>query len=197
MNDLTKNPAETAPAAQEKLTDIEGLKKQLEEEKAKSEKLLYNWQRSEADFSNYKKIHTQEQSEAIRFASSGFVLNLLPVLDDFERALSLTPKNITRIEWWQGLKMVYQKFLTTLQNLGLKEIKALGEGFNPGLHQAAGYSEGEEGKVIEVLQKGYLFQDKVLRAAIVTVGNGAAVAADKKQEETLEIIENKSSDITE
>jgi len=170
------NPDET-PSAVEKdedvmagLEDVESLKKALAEEKAKAEDYLANWQRAQADFINYKRRVEQERNEATKFANAMLVLNLLPVLDDLERALENVSTKLAGLTWVEGIRLIYRKLQAVLQGHGLIEIKALGQPFDPNLHEAVLYGEGEEGMVIEELQKGYMLHDRVLRPTMVKVG---------------------------
>ena len=160
--------------------DIESLRKALEEEKARAEKYLANWQRAEADFINYKKRGEQEREEAVKLANAVLNLNLLPVLDDFERAFDSLPARLAELTWADGIKLIYRKLRATLEAQGLSEIKAVGEAFDPAVHEAVTQAEGEEGKVIEEVQRGYRLGDRVIRPALVVVGKGKE---EKREEE--------------
>jgi len=152
--------------------DVESLKKALSEEKAKVESYLANWKRAQADFMNFKRRAEQERSETIQFANSALILNLLPVLDDLERALENISGKLAGLTWVDGIVLIYRKLKAILEGHGLTEIKALGEPFDPVLHEAVLYGEGEEGRVIQELQKGYKLRDRVLRPTLVKVGKG-------------------------
>lgn len=152
--------------------DIEALKQVLAEERGKSENYLANWQRTQADFINYKKRTEQEKTEMVEFASSTLILNLLSALDDLDRALSSVPPELMESSWTEGIKLIYNKFKATLEAQGLTEIEAKGEPFDPHLHEAVMGQEGEDGIVIEEIQKGYKFRDRVIRPSMVVVGKG-------------------------
>lgn len=178
MNNEEKNmnPDET-PSAVEKdedvvaeLEDVESLKNALAQEKAKGEDYLANWQRAQADFVNYKRRVEQERNETTKFANAMLVLNLLPVLDDLERALENVSTKLAGFTWVEGIRLIYRKLQAVLEGHGLTEIKALGQPFDPNLHEAVLYGEGEEGIVIEELQKGYKLHERVLRPTMVKVG---------------------------
>ena len=158
----------------------ESLEPALSEEKKKAEEYLANWQRAQADFTNYKRRTAQERQEFNSFANANIIRGLLPVLDDLERALNAIPPEFANHDWAEGVRMVERKFKTILEGQGVKQIKALGETFDPGLHEALRQDKGEEGIVIEELQKGYMLHDKLLRPARVAVGNGEG---DIKEEE--------------
>jgi molecular chaperone GrpE len=163
---------EVVEAGIEQAEDIEALQQALAGEKEKAEKYLANWQRSQADFDNYKKRSEQEIGEVIEFAISALISNLLPVMDDLERALASVPTELEESNWTEGIKLIYNKFKATLEGQGLTEIEAKGEPFDPRLHEAVMQREGEEGMVIEEAQKGYKFRGKVIRPSLVIVGRG-------------------------
>ncbi len=168
------NEGLTSKAEQEEAVteDIEALKQALAEEKEKAEGYLANWQRAQADFINYKRRSEQEKEEIAKFANATLMLNLLPILDDLERAFISIPPHLTRLTWVDGIRLIERKLQASLEVQGLSPIKALGEPFDPKLHEAAMHGKGKEGIVIEELQKGYKFQDRVIRPAMVVVGNG-------------------------
>lgn len=156
----------------EQAQNIETLQQALAEEKEKTEKYLANWQRCQADFVNYKQRAEQEKGEIIEFANSTLICNLLPIMDDLERAFASVPADLEESNWTEGIKLIYNKFRTTLEAQGLTEIEARGEPFDPSLHEAVMQQDGKEGMVIEELQKGYKFKEKVIRPSLVTVGKG-------------------------
>lgn len=144
----------------------------LEEEKSKAAKYLGNWQRAEADFENYKKRVEQEKSDTIKYANAALVLNLLPVLDDLDRAFKSLPDKLSHSSWTEGIRMIHRKLQATLEAQGVSPIKALGETFDPAIHEAVAQGVGEEGKIIDEAQKGYTLHGRVIRPAYVVVGKG-------------------------
>lgn len=162
--------------------DVASLEKAFAEEKEKAESYLANWQRAQADFINFKRRIEQERNETVRFANATLMLTMLPVLDDLERALENVSEKLSGLTWVDGIALIYRKLQAILEGHGLSEIKALGEPFDPNLHEAVLYGEGEEGKVIEELQKGYKLHDRVLRPTMVKVGK--AKEESKGKEET-------------
>ncbi len=175
--------------------DVESLKKALAEEEAKAEGYLANWQRAQADFLNFKKRAEQERSETVKFGNAMLILSLLPVLDDLERALcsvatewqrgdpSVVSGETTLQSLVDGINFIYRKFKTILEEHGVSEIKALGEPFDPHLHESMLLGEGEEGKVVEEIQKGYILHDRVLRPTKVKVGKGKEEISDREPQE--------------
>jgi molecular chaperone GrpE len=122
-----------------------------------------------ADFENFKKRSVKEH-EMLREASTASTLaKLLPIVDEFGIAVSHKSQDK---EFQQGMEMIHAKLLGLLKEEGVEEMKALGESFDPYKHEAVRQAEGEEGKVLEVVQKGYMFKGKVLRHAKVVVGKG-------------------------
>lgn len=184
--DQGREPVEASPASGsvESAEDIEALKKAVAEVKAEAASNLAGWQRAQADFINYKRRTEQERAEATKFANAMLILNLLPVLDDLERALDNTPTQLAGLSWVEGIRLIYRKFRSVLEAQGLAEIKAVGEAFDPALHEAVLYEEGEEGKVIGELQRGYRLHDRVLRPSLVRVGKGKGTKEDSEQTST-------------
>lgn len=152
--------------------DVEAQATTLEEERTKAESYLANWQRAQADLINYKRRSEQEKEEITKFANSLLMLSLLPVLDDLERALSAIPPKQAEASWVDGIRLIERKLRLNLEAQGLTEIKAVGEVFDPKLHEAMMQGKGEEGVVISELEKGYKFHDRVIRPAKVVVGSG-------------------------
>ena len=155
------------------IEDAENLKQALSEAQQKAEEYLANWQRTQADFINYKRRTEQERQDFSRFANANLILSLLPVLDDLDRALNSAPTKSGKHGWLEGVKLVDRKLRTTLEAQGLTPIKALGEPFDPNFHEALRQDKGKEGIIVEEFQKGYMMHDKLLRASKVVVGNGS------------------------
>lgn len=152
--------------------DVAALKKELAELKARVEANLAGWQRAQADFVNYKRRTEEEREETIKLANASLVLSLLPILDDFERAVTSCPQELSGLAWVEGIRLIERKLRASLEAQGLSPIPALGEPFDPRLHEAIRQAPGKEGIVLEEVQKGYKFGDRVLRPTQVVVGNG-------------------------
>ena len=163
--------------------DVAVIRQALAEEKAKAENYLANWQRAQADFINYRRRSEQEKEEIIRFANSALVLNLLPVLDDLERAFAAVPPNLAELGWLDGIRLIERKLRASLEAQGISPIQALGEPFDPRFHEAVRQDKGKDGIVIEEMQKGYQFHDKVIRPSKVVVGNGEGEDEDEDEDE--------------
>jgi molecular chaperone GrpE len=152
--------------------DTEELKKALDEEKSKCELNLERWQRAQADFVNYKRYAEKEKLDNCKFANTNLLLNILPVVDDFERALAAIPHSETKHKWAEGLKLIYNKFQDVLKKQGVEPVNALGEEFDPRFMDAITCGKGKKDIVLMELEKGYKLYDKVIRPAKVVVGNG-------------------------
>ena len=152
--------------------DVEVLKQSLLEEKTKADEYLANWQRSQADFINYKRRSEKEKEELGEYSRAAIVQCILPILDDFERAISAVPDEAVDASWVEGVRMIEKKLRTILESEGLSCIEAIGEPFDPYQHEAVRQDSGDEGIVLDEVQKGYKFNDKVIRASQVVVGNG-------------------------
>jgi len=152
--------------------DVDVLKQSLMEERNKAEDYLANWQRAQADFINYKRRSEKEKDELGEYSRAAIVQCVLPILDDFERAISVVPDQSVDSNWVEGIRMIERKLRTILESEGLSCIEAIGEPFDPYQHEAVRQQQGEEGVVVDEVQKGYKFNDKVIRASQVVVGNG-------------------------
>lgn len=148
---------------------------------AKNEKLLKELQdanekclRMAAELQNYKRRKEEETSNLIKYANEDLVKSLLPILDNFERAIKLDDNDLSDevSKFLSGFKMIYTSFVNILNDIDVKEIEADGLEFDPNFHQAV-LTEKDENKpsnvILEVLQKGYTYKDKVIRPAMVKV----------------------------
>ena len=126
-----------------------------------------------SEYDNYRKRTANEKVELIKTAAEGTILALLPILDDFERALPTMEQSEDKTHY-EGVMLIYNKLKRTLEQKGLEEIKAVGEPFNTDEHEALTQipapSEDMKDKVIDVVQKGYKLNGKVIRYARVVVG---------------------------
>ncbi|QCX34757.1 nucleotide exchange factor GrpE [Caloramator sp. E03] len=149
---------------------LELLKKYEAKEKEAND-YLDMLRRNMADFDNYRKRTNKEKESMYDDGIIDAVKNLLPVLDNLERALEYNNESESLIE---GIKMIVKLFKDTIAKMNIQEINALGEKFNPEYHNAVMHVEDEnygENEVVEVLQKGYKYKDKILRYSMVKVAN--------------------------
>ena len=155
--------------------NIEVLLKALAEEKAKAEANLAGWQRAQADFVNYKRFVEQEKLETSKYANASLLMNILPILDDLERALANVPHGEHKKAWVEGFKLIDHKFKDTLGKIGLSGIKSVGEEFDCRTMDAMTCAPGKKDIVLQELEKGYKLQDRIIRPAKVIVGSGEEV----------------------
>jgi molecular chaperone GrpE len=152
---------------------IEALERELADVTAKSEEHLYNWQRSAADFSNYKRRTDEERSQLGQFSNAILIGKLLAVLDDFDRALESVPPE-AHDAWIEGVKLVERKLRGVLESEGVSPIEAVGQAFDPNLHEAVAHEETSahpDNEVIGEVQRGYRLHDRVIRPSLVRVAN--------------------------
>ena len=151
------------------------LKKKIDE----SEQAARDWQekyiRLSAEFDNYRKRTLKEKADLILMANANLLKDILPVVDDFERGIDHIDKSNDLEALKQGIHLIYTKFSEFLKQKGIKEIEALGQPFNLDYHEAMtkipAPAEKDKGKVIDVIEKGYLLNDEVIRYAKVVVGD--------------------------
>lgn len=150
----------------------ENLEEALEEANKNIADIKDKYLRTLAEFDNYKKRTLKEKAELILNGSEKTVSAILPVLDDFERALKDKSENPDAIR--EGVKMIFNKFEKVLESLGVKKIDTDGKDFDTDFHEAVamvpGLGDDKKGKVIDCVQTGYTINDKVLRHAKVAVG---------------------------
>ena len=151
----------------------------LVDDKKKAEDYLAKWQRTQADFINLKRRNEQEKGEIFKIANAELALSILPVLDDLTRALEHINGPTVEDSWVEGIRLIERKLKASLESQGVREIKALGEKFDPNLHEAAMHNKGPEGMVIQEIQKGYMLHDRVIRPSMVLVGNGETGPGDE------------------
>ena len=153
---------------------IEQLERELEETRGQSEQNLRNWQRSAADFANYRRRVEDERGEMAQLSKTILIGKLLTVLDDFDRALENIPEELAALSWVEGIRLVERKLRYVLESEGLSPIEALGTQFDPNVHEAVLHEETAEhpdNEVIGELQRGYRLGDRVIRPTLVKVAN--------------------------
>lgn len=161
---------EGMPEVNEQLTaEMEALKSQLAEMKTKVAESQDGWQRSLADFQNYKR-RVDRDNEMLRVSMKGeLIKKVLPVLDDLERAMQNRPADNS---WANGIELIIRKYQNILDSEGVKRIDAKGAAFDPTFHEAISHepsTEVESGYVIDVVQNGYMIGERVIRPALVRV----------------------------
>jgi len=149
---------------------IDSVKEIGECEKARDE-YLAGWQREKADFINYKKEESKRVGELVDFLKMQWVLELLKIVDNFDRAIKHKPDGAESLNWAKGVEMIDTQLKEFLKAEGVEEIKATGEKFNPEIHEAIEEQEnsGESGEIVQVLEKGYTLNGKLIRPTKVKI----------------------------
>lgn len=163
-NEVTEDQEET-PQVEENTVDP------LEAAEAKANEYLDRWQRLMAEFDNYRKRSEKEKADSYDYAVSNTMAEFLPVIDNFERALKVESSDKAL---FTGVEMIYKQMIGLFEKLHVTPIDAVGKTFDPNLHNAIMHIDDEslgENIVVEELQKGYLFKEKVIRHSLVKVAN--------------------------
>ncbi len=176
VNAESKEEAEEKPENdQESTREEDELKKVEAKLKETEEKLEYmenRYLRLQADFENYKRRKQKDFEAAMKYRAQDLITDILPILDNFERALKFKPEHEETKSHMQGMEMIYKSLVEALKKEGVKEIEAVGKEFDPHFHQAV-MQANEEGYgsniVVEEFQKGYLLKDRIIRPAMVKV----------------------------
>jgi molecular chaperone GrpE len=160
--------AEREEGAEEPLSAEE----KLAEAESRAAEYLDGWQRARAEFANARKRLERQRSEAYLNAAIAHAQKMLPILDDFERATENVPDSVAEGGWFEGIVLVQRKLQAILDDLNVERITAVGEPFDPNLHEALALQDAdgvESGTIIEELQTGYKLGDRVLRPSLVNV----------------------------
>ena len=178
-----QQPAAGRTRAEERIAALDGsgaslsaqvdeLRDQLAMATEAAEKAESGWQRSQADFANYKRRTEQERADRAGLASDALLLKVIAVADDFDLAIEHVPTEAQGSPWVEGIAAIDRKLRALLDSEGVKPMEAEGQPFDPNQHQAISYEETAEapdGTVLKVLQQGYTIRDRVLRPALVAV----------------------------
>ena len=173
-NNVNEESCEQQENAEVELTAEEKLQRELDEANEKVATLEDKYLRQVAEFDNYRKRTIKEKAELIKNGGERAIESILPVLDDFERAMANMAKNESAAEIMTGIELIYNKFVGILKQNGLQKIETEGADFNTDFHEAIAMipapTEELKGKVLDCVQTGYTLNDKVIRHAKVAVG---------------------------
>lgn len=190
LNDLGDQPTEAAtgaPPAEGQETHAQGtasaeeIQKQLAAKTEEAQGLQDKYLRLAAEFENYKKLALRDQRDHVRFANERLLKELLPVIDNLERAIHSGKGNSGGDALVQGVELTLKHALEILEKFGVRQIPSIGEPFDPACHQAVTRVESgtvPENSVVDEFQRGYYLHDRVLRAAMVSVAGPAVSAED-------------------
>jgi len=176
--ETTEELETTADASEQETTDTEEAAEQpvvdprIAELESLAEENQQRYLRAQADFDNFRRRTLKEKEELAQYASMKLITELLPVVDNFGRAIEAAGSGGDVESFSKGVDMIFRQMSQVLEQEGLKQMEAVGSPFNPEFHQAimtVESDEHEEGIVVEEVQKGYMLKDKVLRPAMVKV----------------------------
>ncbi len=166
-----------APAAP---ADVEAVRAELEAARREAADAKASWQRSAADFANYKRRTEQEREAMLGLANESLLRKVVAVVDDFDRALEAMPKELAHLGWIEGIWIIERKLRALLESEGVTPIEAVGQPFDPREHEAIVHQEttsAPDGTVIAEVQRGYRLRDRVLRPSQVVVANNTSTHA--------------------
>ncbi len=184
-------PAVEQPVREDKpasLSDATSIEQQLSEERQKAEAYLDMLRRTQADFVNYRRRVSQMQTETHLTVQGELLNRLLPILDDFGRAMVATPPELAENAWAQGLFLVARRLTALLEQLGVRQLGTPGEQFDPRWHEALtteARADVPEGTILQVLRPGYILGERIIRPAQVTVASALPLArsvADRQED---------------
>jgi len=190
MNDQNEETNQRAEAPREQVVEANGneaeamndteepeivetnLIDELERERTRSAEYLDQAQRTRAELINYRRRMEQEMQVTRRYAAEHVIARLLPVIDDFHRAIDAVPQSDRENPWVQGVLLIERKMWSVLESEGVKPIEAVGKPFDPSVHEAVSVDSDGGDMVVEEFQRGYMLHDRLIRPAMVKVGQG-------------------------
>jgi len=173
--------------------ELDRLREDLEQAKSQAAEYLEGWQRAQAEFSNYKRRQEAGRAQTAMLANATLLRKLLPVVDDFERALATLPVSLSQLTWCEGVLLIQHKLGALLESEGVRPIETEGQAFDPRCHEAVTYEEvsgHEEGHIIGEVQRGYTLGERVLRPALVRVAKAPVLQAGEDAEADSDATEN-------
>lgn len=174
MNEAVEEPIVEPDVAEAEAEQAEEptIEEQLAAAQAEAEDYKDRWLRLQAEFANARKRMDKQRVQAYQNATAELAEKILPAIDDFERAFANVPQQIAEDGWFEGIELVQKKMVGILERFNVTPIEALGEPFDPNLHEAITAQpsdEHESGTVIQELQKGYMVGERVIRPSLVIV----------------------------
>ncbi|OPX87060.1 nucleotide exchange factor GrpE [Pelotomaculum sp. PtaB.Bin117] len=173
-NGVRNNEAGAGPVQEVNETELSSLQLQLKEQKVLAEDYYNRLARVQADYDNFRRRTRQEKEDFYKYASEQLMVALLPVLDNFDRALAAEGESVESFK--SGVQMIYRQLQDILETNGLKPVAAVGEQFDPARHEAVQQAETDEhpdNTVIEEFLRGYCLKDKIIRPAMVKVAKSS------------------------
>ncbi len=177
---------QTEEGVGEELDELGKTQKELKEARNQAAEYLDGWQRIQAEFSNYKKRQEAERMQTMVLANAALLRKLLPVVDDFARAMETLPTNLSQVTWLEGITLIQHKLESVIESEGVKPVETEGQAFDPRYHEAVTYEEAEgyeDGQIIGEVQRGYILGERVLRPALVRVAKAPVIVPQSEESE--------------
>lgn len=173
MNEPPNNQGGNASSPSGATSSSTPLEEDLKAANQKIQELTETAKRALADLQNYRKRIEEEHTSFIQFANLSLLLELLPILDNFQRAFLSVPEVIKKTEWFAGALQIEQQLVSVMRKQGVTEMpSSVGQKVDPEHHEALMTKPGEQDMVVEEFEKGYMLGSKIIRPAKVAVGNG-------------------------
>ncbi len=172
FNELTSESEQNRQDTPDQTDSVDALKASLAAKTEEANALQDKYVRLAAELENYKRVSQREQRDSIRFGNESVLREILPVIDNLERAIKASKSSTGADALIQGVELTLKQLVESLARFGVKAIESTGQPFDPTQHQAVAQVESSSvapGHVVEEFQKGYLLHERVLRAAMVTV----------------------------
>ncbi len=167
-------PEEQTEGSSEEKSGFFGKKKKKDKKDVQIEELTDKVKRTMAEFENFRKRNEREKTHMYEVGAKDIIEKMLPIVDNFERGLASIPEDQKDGAVAQGMEMIYKQMITTFEQIGVKEVEALGKEFDPDFHNAVMHEDNDEvgeNIIVEVFQKGYTYRDSVIRYSMVKVAN--------------------------
>ena len=167
---------------------VEEIQQSLDAKTQEAQSFQDKYLRLAAEFENYKRLALRDQREHVRFANEGLLKELLPALDNLERAIRSGQQNPNGASLLQGIELTLKQALEILGKFGVRQISSVGQPFDPACHQAVARVESDQvpaDSVVEEYQRGYYLHDRVLRAAMVSVASTASPVSSSQEQQDL------------
>ena len=182
INELDDQPQETPAVVEAGAAELDEARAALAARNDEAQALQDKYLRLAAEFDNYRKLSQRDLREASRFANESILRELLPIIDNLERAVKSAKESSDGDGLIRGVELTLKQFSETLAKVGVRPVESVGAPFDPACHQAVARVERTdlpENQVIEEFQKGYLLHDRILRAAMVSVATPPAGSPDR------------------
>jgi molecular chaperone GrpE len=173
--DIVYEEGAESPGLSDCEVKLKKVKEELKQVKSEKQEYLDGWQRAKADLVNYKKRSEEDKKDFIKYANEDFILEILPVIENFEQAFK-NKEVWEKIDknWTTGIEFIYNQLKKVLEEKGVLEINPMGQEFDPNIHHSIEIIEIEDkkddGKILEVVQKGYKLGEKIIKHPNVKVG---------------------------